>query len=67
MKEPKTHVAYLTRKMPVQLRDRLHGLVEMKRRQGYYYTVEDIVNVALELGVTLMEFGTEKTKGKGRE
>lgn len=55
-----THVSYFTRKMPIELRDRLHGLVRQKRRQGFTYTVEDVVNVALEIGVTLMELGPKR-------
>lgn len=55
---PPGYCAYLTRKLPVELRDRMHALVRAKRRVGMYYTVEDIVNAALEIGVTLMEDGT---------
>jgi hypothetical protein len=51
------HVAYLTRNMPTHLRDRLHLLVRAKRRQGFVYTMEEVVNCALEIGVAMMEEG----------
>lgn len=57
---PVGYCAYLTRKLPVELRDRMHDLVLAKRREGIQYNVEDIVNCALEIGVTLMEQGAKR-------
>jgi hypothetical protein len=56
------HVAYLTRKMPIELRKRLHAMARQKRRQGFDYSVEDIVNAALEIGITMMEQGPKRVK-----
>lgn len=54
------HVSYFTRKMSLDMRERLHAMVRQKRRQGHLYTVEDVVNSALEIGVTLMELGEKR-------
>lgn len=63
-KPPPGHCAYLTRKLPLELRDRLHAMVGMKRRAGVHYTTEDVVNAALEIGLTLMEEGTRYRERK---
>ena len=59
---PYGYCAYLTRKMPLAMRDRLHALVRSKQKEGFEYHVEDVVNAALEIGVGLMEQTVKRQK-----
>ena len=49
--------AYFTRHMPVELRDRLHAVVEQRNEEAgrRVATLEDIVNEALAIGVNRLE------------